>query len=235
MARNESFLELQTMLREELGRSPDVSVGVDDLPILKRAINKAYATIYDEHDWPHLRRVFPKVQMAAGSRYYDLPDDLNIERVEQVNVWWNGLPQPVQRGIAFEEYATFDPDDNERSDPVLAWDVRDDDGTPVIEVWPLPASNSPSLQFIGLRSAPKLVNDEDLCLLDDELVVLLAAAQHARRQNSRDADDILAQFRARMSTMKARVSGGAARRYRVGVGEPVEQDYPRHKAVVRVS
>lgn len=221
------------MLREELGRSPDVSVGVDDLPSLKRAINKAYATLYDDYDWAFLRRVFPKVSLSAGSRYYGLPTDLNVDRVEVVNVWWNGLPTEIIRGIGFEQYASFDSEADERSDPVISWDVRDVSGSVQIEVWPVPASNDQDLQFIGLRSAPKLVNNADLCLLDDELVVLLAASQLLRRQKSADADDVVAQFRARLRTLKGRASGGGARRYRVGVGPPIEEPR-RDRAVVRV-
>lgn len=233
MARNEQFLELQTALREELGRSPDVSVGVDDLPILKRALNRVYATLYDEHDWPFLRRVFPRIQLNAGQRFYDFPTDLNIERVEVVNAWWNGLPNPVHRGIGFEEYASFDSEADERSDPVLAWDVRDVSGTPQIEVWPIPSANDQELQIIGIRTAPKLVNDIDLCLLDDEMVILFAAAQYLARQKSEDADVVLAQARARFQSMKGRSSGGGSSITTIGTGQPIEEPR-RDRAVVRV-
>lgn len=224
MARGETFLELQGMLREELGRSPDVAIGVDDLPILKRAINKAYATLYDEYDWPFLRRVFAKESLSAGQRYYDLPDGLNIERVEAVYIWFNEVPQKIDRGITVDEYGIYDPTDNVRVDPVLLWDVRNISGSVQIEVWPLPASDTMSIQFVGLVEAPKLVNNADACLLDDELVVMLAAAQHLRRQKSADADDALAQFRARIKSMKSRSAAGGNQRVRVGLGDMRGED-----------
>lgn len=235
MARGESFLELQVMLREELGRSTDVSVGVDDLPGLKRQINKAYANLYISTDWPFLRRVFPRITLSAGQRYYDLPTDLNVERIEIVNAWWNGLPTPVERSIEFENYASYDSEADERSDPVISWDIRDDAGTAQIEVWPIPASNAQTLQIIGIRSAPKLVNNEDLCLLDDELVVLHAAAGQLRRQKSADADDTAAQAARRLQLLTGRSSGGGAKSYRMGVGDDMETAMARGRAVVRIS
>lgn len=235
MARGESFLELYTMLREELGRATEVSVGVDDLPSLKRQINKAYSNLYLAHDWPFLRRVFPKVSLSAGQRYYGLPTDLNIERVEEVNTWWNGSPAQMARGIGFPEYSAFDSEADERSDPALAWDVRDTAGATQIEVWPVPASEGQDLQFIGIRAAPKLVNDADLCLLDDELVVLHAAVPFLRRQKSNDADEVAAQAARRFQLLKGRSSSGGAKRYRMGTGPDLAEEQSRSRATVRIS
>lgn len=207
------------MLREEVGRSGDVSVGVADLPLLKRAINKAYATLYDDYDWAFLRRVFPRVALSAGQRYYDLPTGLNVDRVETVHVWYNALPSLLPRGIRPEHYATYDPEADTRSDPALAWDVRDVAGATQIEIWPLPSSDNQELQFVGIRAAPKLVYNADTCLLDDELVVLLAAEQILRRQKSADADSVLAQFRARLQRLKGRASAAGNQRVRIGLGD----------------
>lgn len=236
MARGETFLELQTMLREELNRSQDVSIGVDDLPILKRAINKSYATLYDEHDWPFLRRIFPRVSLAAGQRFYGFPTGLNIERVERAEGWQNGIPRPLTRGIGTEHYAAFDSLSNERSDPVVAWDVRDVSNAVQFEVWPLPVGNDQSVEFTGIRSIDKLVNNADVCYLDDELVVLFAASQHLRRQKSADADEVLAQFRARFQTLKGRSAGPSNGRYRNGIGSSDDRDIiPITRATIRIS
>jgi len=224
------------MLREELGRSGDVSIGVDDLPILNQAINRVYQLLYLQHDWPFLRRVFPKISLSAGQRLYGFPTDLNIERVEEVVVWQNGLPTPVVRGIAFDEYAEFDSEATtpERADPVLAWDVRDSSGTPQIEVWPIPTANDQDLQIIGIRSLSKLVNDADIVLLDDNLVVLFAAARILARQKSEDAPIGQAEAAAFFQILKGRSSKGGSRRTRIGAGPSPHESPPRSRATVRI-
>ncbi len=235
MARGETFLELQVMLREEIGRSSDVSIGVDDLPQLKRVINRVYRTLYLQHDWPFLRRVFGKVPLSAGQKLYNLPADLNVERIEDVVVWWSGSPQPIVRGIGFDEYNEVDSEaaTPARQDPTLAWDVRDSGGTAMIEVWPIPATDDMDLQFIGIRSIPKLVNDADLLFLDDELVVLFAAAKFLARQKSEDAPQVLAEAAAMFQRLKGRSSGGAGKRHRMGVGT-AKEDAARSRATVRI-
>lgn len=223
------------MLREEIGRSPDVSIGVDDLPQLKRVINRVYSTLYYQHDWSFLRRVFTKIPLSAGQRHYDFPTDLNVERVEQVSVWQNGLPNEIVRGIGFEEYAQVNSEATtpERADPTLAWDVRDVSGTPQIEVWPIPVSDDMDLQFIGIRSIPKLVNDADTLFLDDDMVVLYAAAKFLSRQKSEDAPQVLAEAKAMFQGLRGRSSAGGAKRYRMGVGTPREEP-PRSRATIRI-
>ncbi len=235
MARGETFLELQVMLREEINRSADVSIGVDDLPQLKRVINRVYKTLYLQHDWSFLRRVFAKIPLSAGHRHYDMPSDLNVERIESVVVWWSGSPQPLARGIGFEEYNEYDSEATtpERADPTLAWDVRDVSGTAVIEVWPIPVSDDMDLQFIGIRSIPKLVNDADVLFLDDEMVVLYAAAKFLARQKSEDAPQVLAEAVAMFQVLKGRSSTGGAKRYRMGTGAPAEEA-SRSRATIRI-
>lgn len=225
------------MLREELGRAPDVAVGVDDLPMLKRRLNKAYANLYLAHDWPFLRRMFPRQPLSAGQRYYDLPADLNMERIEEFAIWWNDLPHYPDRGISARNYASFDSEATtpERSDPVLAWDIRDVAGATQIEVWPIPASANQSIQITGIRSAPKLVNNADICLLDDDLVVLHAAAAILKRQKSADAQEVAAEATSRFQLLKGRSSTGGSKRYRMGTGPERDEALRADRAVVRIS
>src|SRR5262245_29989732 len=152
MARGTQLLQLVTMLRDELGRSNSVAVGIGDLPSLKQTIRRTQETLYDEHDWPHLRTVFDRILMQAGERFYDFPDELNFDRLEDVAVWQNGIPTRVTRGIGFDEYAIYDSEADARCDPVLRWDIRWNSTKEQIETWPIPAStNAIGLQFIGIR------------------------------------------------------------------------------------
>src|SRR5690606_34893090 len=101
--RNNTFLNLLVMLRNELGRSTNVAVGVDDVDRLKNQLNWAYEQLYETNDWPHLRKTSDPVLLSAGQRYYDFPTDMNYERLEAVWAWWSGQPRPMHRGVGFPQ------------------------------------------------------------------------------------------------------------------------------------
>lgn len=186
MARGTQLLTLITMLRAELGRSTSPALGVADVPTLKQALNRAYETLYKK-DWQHLRREFAKITLSAGQRYYDLPTLLDSDRVEKAVVWWNGEPYPLCKGIGFEHFAAYDSTIDERNSPAARWDIRFTGTVEQIEIWPVPADNQQTLQFIGKSKFTRLVNDIDTCRLDDNLVVLHAAARLAVARKSNDA------------------------------------------------
>jgi hypothetical protein len=209
MARRTQFLTLVSMLRSETKRADNVAVGVDDLTRMKYLINESYETLYDEHDWPHLRKIFDKITLSAGQRYFDFPTTLNYERIEDVKVWYSGLPHDVDRGIDVLDFATYDSTATVpvRAEPALKWDVRDTSGIPQFEIWPIPSSNSQTIQFTGIRKIDRLVNDIDLCLLDDYLVVLNAAASVVTNDDERKV--LLAKMRDRLLRVKQRTHGAS--------------------------
>ena len=214
MPRGTQFSVLQSRLRSELQRSNSVAVGVDDLPSLKETLNHQYNLLYLSRDWAHLRKVFSKT-LSAGTRYYDPPTGLNTERVEQVAVEWSNHPYDVLMGIGFDEYAQFDSDSDERSDPVRKWDVRWT-GTTQIEVWPLPTAEDQTLRLRGIQDAPRLVNDTDPCLLDDNVVVLHAAAELVKDENEKKIKLALADKFLAILTSRQRGRTG----HQLGLGRP---------------
>lgn len=177
MARGTQLLQLVTMLRDESGRNDSVAVGVDETATLKQILRRTQNTLYERHTWEHLRTLFDRIPLQAGERYYDFPDTLNFDRVEEVAVWDGSLPRPVTRGISFREYAIYDSEHDVRADPALRWDVRWTGDKEQIEIWPVPASNNLSLQFLGIRKCRPLIANSDVCDLDDHLIVLSAAAE----------------------------------------------------------
>lgn len=188
MARGTQFGTLKTMLRNELSRSNTAGgSGVADFNQLGQVLNRHYESLYADYDWPHLRVTFDRIALAAGQRYYDFPATIDYERIEQVVVWQNGKPIPIDRGIELNDYAAYSSEDNQRADPAQKWDVRNTGTKEQIEIWPLPASNALSVQIVGIKKFVRLVNDSDKCLLDDQLVVLFAAAEIAAGQEGADA------------------------------------------------
>lgn len=202
MARGTQFSQLVYMLRAELRRSVNVAVGVDDLPDLKQAINRQYAIQRIRYDWPFLNWHF-NLPLSAGQQYYGVPTistppigsqnttppppaatptnaavDMSTDHIKRVAVIFSGIPQPLDRGITFEDYALFDYEQSgAMSDPVLKWDVRAGSASQtMIEVWPVPSSNTSYIKFFAGVRTPTLVNDADQCWLDDMLIVLYAAA-----------------------------------------------------------
>lgn len=220
-------------LRAELGRSTDTAAHAADISQLQQTIKRVYETLYDDYDWPHLRIMFDRIPLSAGVQHYDVSDDVDFDKIERVVVWWNGQPHDIERGIDFEQYATYDPEADDRTDPVQRWDVRfDSQGEQeVIEVWPLPASNDQELQFRGKKKFVPLVDNANQCLIDDRLVVLYSAVELLSAKNPGRAIK-LAAAQARYARLKGRSKSGV-RSTRIGLGEVRPQT--SHRAIVRVS
>jgi hypothetical protein len=232
MARGVQLLQLTTRLRAELGRSTSAALGAADVPTLHQAINRAYETLYERPVWPHLRREFAKISLAAGQRYYDPPAEMDTDGVERAVVWWSGHPYPLTRGISFEQYSAYDSTIDERTSPASRWDVRWTGVTDQIEVWPIPSDNNQRLQFIGRTKFTRLVNDDDLCRLDDVLVVLHAAVTLAMGRKGNDAAMFQAAAQQRYEDLLA--NGHAADPVtRIGLGPGFEPELPS-QVVVRV-
>lgn len=177
MARRKQFTQLIADLRAELGRGSDPALNVSDLASLKRTLQRQYESLYADYDWPHLNVIADRITLEAGQRYYDFPDNMDYDDVESVAVWWGGKPYPIERGIGFDEYSTYDSESDERADPALKWDVRYIEPKEMCEIWPVPTSNDQALQFVGRLKFTQLVDDADLCLIDGDLVVLSAAVE----------------------------------------------------------
>lgn len=221
MARGTQLLTLVQMLRDELGRSSSVAVGVDDLPSLKQKIKRTQEILYDEFDWPFLKQTFDQKQMQAGERFYDFPPACNFDRIEPqtVHLWFSGLPRHLERGIGFPEYALYNSQNDVRMEPALKWDIRWTGTKEQMEIWPVPASNSQTVQMSGIRHLRPLVQDRDVADLDDQMIVLFAAAELLGRQGDESAPAVLKQAQARFARVKGRSQTGS-KTHRMGMSEP---------------
>ena len=233
MARGTQFLELRTRLRAEIDRSSDISVGVDDVDRLNVTLNHNYTTLSLKYDWPFLRQVFDKFTLNAGQRFYDFPADLNVERVEKVTLWFNGFAYNVLRNIEIEDYNIWDPTADNRSDPVVKWDVRYVPSVTKeqIEVWPLPAT-AQQMQFVGFPTLARMTADSDLCRLDDDLIVLFSAAELLASQGDKDASAKLQAAQDHLAYLKKRLKATESS-CQIGLGIP--EDRRPIRATVRIA
>lgn len=207
------------MLREEVNRAASVAVGVDDIAGLKQKLRRAQDVLYAEYDWPFLRQVFPQKQLNAGEQYYDFPDGLDLERVEKVWVWYGNLPRPLTRDIGVQEYAIYNSNNGVTQEPALRWDVRWTGVKEQFEIWPIPASNTQTVQFVGIRRLRPLINDSDVADLDDQMLVLTVATEILEKSEDASAGMIGKLAQARVAKMKGRSMGGSRTR-RMGQGIP---------------
>lgn len=232
MARKTQLLQLVAQLRAETGRTQKVAVGIDEVDNLKEILRRNQEILYDGHDWAHLR-VERSIQLNAGQRYYDLPSDLNFDRIETVKLNYNGQYVDVERIILLTDYDTFDSnaDTPQRSNPMLKWDIRDTGSDEQLEAWPIPSDNSQKLYFTGFKSLSSLIEESDRADLDDRLIVLYSAAEILARQGSKDAQAKLELAKSRLVDLKRNYAKGSPT-VRMGIRNRDDFKYNRTTVVV---
>lgn len=217
MARGTQLTSLIAQLRAETGRTQNVAVGVDEVENLKVMLQRTQELLYEEYEWPHLR-VQRTISLVAGSRYYDLPSDLNYDRIQDVKLKYNGVYTDVERGILFDDYSIYDSNAGtpDRSFPVLKWDIRHTGVREQVEAWPIPAENA-TLYMFGTKKLGDLIQENDRAELDDRLIVLFAAAEILSRQKSADAKNKQSQAERRLMMLR-RNSQSDSKTVQVGLG-----------------
>lgn len=205
MGRGVSLGELVTQLRIEANLDANPALSINIIDTMKRALRSEQERLYDEFDWPFLKITSDKL-MEAGSRYYDIPTDMNLERIQKVDVLYGARWLPVQRGISLDDYNTINSDIDTRMDPVRKWDVRDTGVGVQVEVWPVPASNGAALRFTGIKKLPALIANNDVAVLDDQMIILFVAAEMLVERNQKAASLKLARAKDRKNTLQGRVA-----------------------------
>ncbi len=209
MARGTQFGQLIEQFRNEARQSNQLSVGADSEAHVKQLLARTQRLLYERHFWPFLR-VVSTIPLAAGQRYYNVPAGMNIDRVEHVVVVQDSQPVTIERGIDFGEYAQYDSDNDERAAPVERWDLRWTGAATQIEAWPIPDNNSDKLMFKGMRPLRPLIALTDVADLDDDLIVLFAAAEELAAQKAKDADRKAQLAQAHLVSLLANAQSGSS-------------------------
>lgn len=204
MARGKTLLKLLQDFRAEIRASGNAAHNASAREGQIVLLNRVQEDLYDRQDWPHLR-VERSIDVQAGQRYYDAPADINIDRLESIEVRYGQQWCGLAYGIDASHYSTWDSDLDERSWPVERWMIYEGEQ---IELWPVPASNVDTvsldgrLKVTGIKKLQPLVADSDVAMLDDRLIVLYAAAEMLAASGAKDAAVKLnmAQQRERMLT-----------------------------------
>lgn len=203
MGRNVSFGQIISATRIEAGMDPDPALSNNILPLIKAIINREYARLYEDFDWPFLR-VSRDITVQAGQRYYDLPNDMDLDRIERVDYFWGEKWFPLDRGINPDHYNTYNSDIDVRSEPMFRWDIKWTGSEAQIEAWPVPVTNGRVFRLTGIRKAVEMIADADLCDLDDQMIILFAASELLARKQSPDAGTKQQKAVQRYQTIKSR-------------------------------
>lgn len=183
MARGTQLSALVDALRAEIGASTNVAMGVNALPQLKQLLNRTQQRLWEDFDWSFafIERDEP---LANGQRYYAFDNEIDFNRIVSAHVKYSSTWRPLEYGIGAEQYNSSDPEEGEKEDPPTRW--RHYEGNQ-FEVWPMPASDECVLRFKAIKKLPKMVSDSDVALLDDNLIVLFAAAELLAKAKAEDA------------------------------------------------
>lgn len=212
MARNTTLQVLLDDLRAESGHSVQANLGKATESMMLTLLNRVQRRLWEDFSWPFLH-VSKDTLMAAGQRYYDIPSDMTLERIESADFKWGNRWEKVIYGIEAENYNQHDSDQDIRSWPIQRY-VAHGDVAGQIEVWPIPDANGSAttgdgtLRLKGVKNLNPLLAKTDTADLDDQLIVLFAASELLARQKSPDAQMKMGQAQTHYSRIKGRLSKG---------------------------
>lgn len=198
MARGTSLLELRAMLRSEIGASPNVAMGVNTINQMDQTLRRTQERLWSDFDWDfgYIER---DEQLFNNQKYYTFDPEIDYDRIVTTHVSFSEIWHPVDYGIGPNEYNQFDSARGQRTEPVLRW--RHYEGNQ-FEVWPVPTTNNQKLRFKAVKKLGPLIADNDVATLDDNLIVLYAAAEFLTRAKAEDAQAKLASAVAHYNRLK---------------------------------
>jgi hypothetical protein len=167
-------------------------------------IQRTQEWLWDDHNWPFLR-VERYIDLQAGQRYYAAPEDLHLQRLSKIELFYDAAFVPLDAGIDAVHYTVYDSDGGETQFPPQRWRIFEDEQ---IEVWPIPDTNyDPAtregrLKLTGTKKLSPLVDDNDRADLDDRLIILFCAAEVLASRGEKDAKFKMDQATKRYATLR---------------------------------
>lgn len=219
MARGTQLSALVDQLRSEIGASTNVAMGVNTLPNLKHLLKRTQDRLWAEFDWP-FAWVERDEDLINGQRYYTFDNDIDYDRIRSASLYYGNVWRALSYGITPADYNLSNPDIGMKQDPIQKW--RHWEGNQ-FEVWPVPSSSTTKLRFRAIKKVAPLVADSDTAELDDNLIVLFAAAELLARSK---ADDAGAKMQAALQHLN-KIKGNMIKSQVItmGGGLPVEREW----------
>jgi len=239
MARNVALEKLLKDLRVEVGRSTNAAISRSTRTRYITYLNRVQRRLYADFNWPFLE-IHRDIKLQDGSRYYDFPDDIEMDRAFRLETKYAGYWQKLGYEIGAKHYNQYDSDQGVKSSPAWRWDYFLEDGSeqPQIELWPIPSAdgnettNEGYLRVHGHHKLTEMVEDADKCLIDADLIVLYAAAEILTKLRSPDAEVKLENANALYMKLKGRAT--PSKPFTVG-GDTFNEDRGRREIELRVA
>lgn len=208
MARHTTLVKLLDKLRVAARLSLNPAHNAQNRAAQVAQLQAEQERLWADFDWPHLR-VERQVQLQAGQRYYDTPEDIAIDRIERIEIFRDGSWHKLDAGIDGCHYGAWNSDLDERTYPPRRWKIHEDED---IEIWPISDTNGDAetlegtLKFIGVRNLDPLVDDSDRADLDDQMLVDYVAAGILAASGAKDARLKLDSANARYAKLRGLMS-----------------------------
>lgn len=190
MARGTTLVKLLDMYRAECRMSLNPAQNGQDRDRQIEHIQRTQEWLWTDFNWP-LLRVDRKFFPQAGQRYYDMPEDLDIDRITTVKIFTEQAYVTLHPGIDNSHFTAYNSDLNERQWPPRRWQISEDEQ---MELWPIPdgAGDTTTLDgeitITGIRKLKPLVKDTDRADLDDRLIILFCAAEYLASKGDKSAN-----------------------------------------------
>ena len=230
MARGTTLVKLLDMYRAECRMSLNPASNNQDRDRQIEHIQRMQEWLWTDFDWPLLevKRTFLPQE---GQRYYDMPDDLDIDRIKRLDIFFDSAYVRMAPGIDNVHYTAYNSDLGQKQWPPRRWMLSEDEQ---IEIWPVPDQNADpvtrygEITITGTRKLKPLVKDTDRADLDDRLIILMCAAEYLAGRSDKSASAKQQQANAHY----ARLRGNQTPRRLFNMFGIGDQDYGRR--VVRV-
>ena len=226
MARNTTLQVLLNDLRSESGHAISSSLGKATQEMMVNLLNRVQRRLWEDFAWPFLQ-VKKDITLQAGQRYYDIPSGITLERVEKASFKNGSAWQKILYGITPYDYTVHDSATGSRSWPIRKYEAY---GAAQVEVWPIPSDNANTttgdglFRLEGTGNLSTFISMSDTADLDDQLIVLFAAAELLTRQKSPDAQLKQQQAQIHYQRLRARLSKSEP----LVFGEDQVRDLPMH-------
>jgi hypothetical protein len=218
-----TLAEIVEVVRSEAKLSTNTSRGIDHGDYIRTLIRTTHESLAEDYEWPHLRlrRGDSFKTLAAGQRYYDFPVNLNVQFIEGAYVQWGASWLPLVYGITAENYTSLDSDDDQRADPVQAWEWYSNDGLNQFEVWPIPAQNDVVIAFEGRRAINPLVEENDRADIDHLVIAYTVAAEILADNGKKESAALkIDKATSRLNRLMANARGATPQGFVMGGNDP---------------
>jgi hypothetical protein len=234
MSRGVQLGQMIEDLRSEVGHSLQASLGKQTRDVLINTLQRHQKRLWEDYAWPFLQ-VRRDIAMADAQRYYDLPSDMTFERIQFAEFKWGDRWDRMSYGIGLVELNQYDSDRNQKSWPIMRYEAYENNQ---FEVWPIPNDNgnattkSGYVRFHGTKNLSNFIAETDTADLDDQLIILFAAAEILQRQKQGDAQMKMGQAQQHYMRLKARSAKSDS--FVISSGEGQDPYIPKGPPVIAV-